>query len=207
MPIGLLGKKLGMTQIFSKESGVIPITVIRAGPCVVVQKKQQDGYHALQIGFEDVKRVSKPLEGHFKRAGVEPKRFLREFIISEDDDHYEVGEVLKVDIFKEGDFVDITGISKGKGFAGVMKRWGFRGGKASHGSMFHRAPGSIGASADPSRVFKGSKLPGRMGGKRTTIQNLEIIKVDLSRNLLLVKGATPGRKDTLLIIQKAKKKR
>jgi large subunit ribosomal protein L3 len=206
MSIGLLGKKLGMTQIFSKEKGVIPITVIKAGPCVIVQKKEQDGYRALQIGFEDVKKVNKPLEGHFRRAGVKPKRFLREFIISEDDDHYEVGEVLKVDMFKEGDFVDITGISKGKGFAGVMKRWGFRGGGASHGSMFHRAPGSIGASADPSKVFKGSKMPGRMGGRRTTIQNLEVIKVDPSRNLLLVKGATPGHRDTLLVIRKAKKK-
>jgi len=210
MAVGLIGKKIGMSQVFDSEYGdVLPVTIVEAGPCVVVQKKIQakEGYDSLQLGFKDVKetKLNKPVAGHFKKANVKFKRYLQEFRVSEMD-NYEVGQELKVDIFKEGDYVDVTGVSKGKGFAGVVKRYGWKGGKASHGSMFHRAPGSLGQSSDPSRVYKGHGLPGRMGGEKVTIQNLRVIKVDLQQNRLLIKGAVPGRKGGLLSIKKAIKK-
>ncbi len=202
--IGLIGKKVGMTQIFGEGGEVIPVTMIKAGPCPLVQKKteERDSYKAIQLGFEDKKenRVNKPQRGHFAKAGVGPKRVLKEFRV-DGLDGYEVGKEIKVDIFKEEDMVDIIGISKGKGFAGVMKKWGFAGGPASHGAhKWHRRPGSIGSSADPSRVFKGKKMPGRAGGRRVTCKNLKIVKVDRDQNLLLVKGAVPGHNGGYLII-------
>ena len=204
--IGLIGKKIGMTQLFDKSGKVIPVTVIKAGPCPLVQKKteERDSYKAIQLGFEDKKenRVNKPQRGHFAKAGVGPKRVLKEFRV-DGFDGYEVGKEIKVDIFKEEDMVNITGISKGKGFAGVMKRWGFSGGPASHGThKWHRRPGSIGSSADPSRVFKGKKMPGRMGGEWITCKNLKVVKVDLNQNLLLVKGAVSGHNGGYVFIIK-----
>lgn len=204
MKKGILGKKHGMTQIFDEKGEVIPVTVIEAGPCVVVQKKtvEKDGYNAIQVGFGDVseKKLNKPLLGHFKKAGVSPKRYLREFRL-DDISGYEVGAEIKVDIFKPGDRVDVTGISKGKGFAGVIKRYGARRGPMSHGSKYHRRVGSMGATTDPGRTFKGKKMPGRMGSDRVTIQNLEVVKVDPELNLLVVKGSVPGPKGSLLIIR------
>ncbi|MEW6095945.1 MAG: 50S ribosomal protein L3 [bacterium] len=210
MSVGLIGRKIEMSQVFDADSGdVIPVTIVEAGPCVVVQKKTQakEGYDSLQLGFKDVKKakINKPLAGHFKNAAVNFKRYLQEFRIS-DIDKYEIGQEIKVDIFKEGDYVDVSGLSKGKGFAGVVKRYGWKGGKASHGSMFHRAPGSIGQSSDPSRVHKGHGLPGRMGGEKVTTQNLKVIKVDLEHNRLLIEGALPGRRGGRLTIKKAIKK-
>lgn len=212
MSLGLLGKKIGMTQIFSEEDGsVLPVTLIEAGPCLVVQKKtvKTDGYDALQLGFEDIKesKLTKPLLGHFRKSNVTPKRLLKEFRIEEGIDKYNVGQTLTVEIFKEGEFVDVTGTSKGRGFAGVIKRWDFRGGPGSHGSTRHRAPGSIGQSSFPSRVFKGMKMAGRMGNKKVTVQNLKIVKLDPSKNLLVVKGAIAGRNGGLVIVRKAKKRR
>ncbi|MEW9082985.1 50S ribosomal protein L3 [Caldanaerobacter subterraneus] len=204
MKKGILGKKHGMTQIFDEKGEVIPVTVIEAGPCVVVQKKtvEKDGYNAIQVGFGDIseKKLNKPLLGHFKKAGVSPKRYLREFRL-DDISGYEVGTEIKVDIFKPGDRVDVTGISKGKGFAGVIKRYGARRGPMSHGSKYHRRVGSMGATTDPGRTFKGKKMPGRMGSDRVTIQNLEVVKVDPELNLLVVKGSVPGPKGSLLIIR------
>lgn len=203
--MGLIGKKIGMTQLFGKRGEVIPVTIIKAGPCFVFQKKneEKDGYKAIQLGFEDKKesRVNEPQRGHFAKAGVAPKKVLREFRVDALDD-YEVGNEIKVDVFKEKDRVIITGISKGKGFAGVMKKWGFAGGPASHGAQkWHRRPGSIGSgAADPSRVFKGKKMPGRMGGKQVTYKNLKIVKIDEVQNLLLVKGSVPGHNEGYLII-------
>ena len=206
---GLIGKKVGMTQIFGEKGEVIPVTLIEAGPCVVLQKKasKQEGYDAVQLGYEDIKekKLTKSLKAKFSKIKVEPKRYIREFRVNNPDD-YEVGQELKVDIFEEGSFIDICGTSKGKGFAGVIKRWGFKGGPKSHGSRFHRAPGSIGASASPSRVFKGQKLPGHMGNKRVTIQSLEIVRLDKDKNLLVVKGAIPGASRGIVIVEKAKKK-
>ncbi|ADD03210.1 50S ribosomal protein L3 [Thermoanaerobacter mathranii subsp. mathranii str. A3] len=204
MKKGILGRKHGMTQIFDEKGEVIPVTVIEAGPCVVVQKKttETDGYNAIQVGFGDVKekRLTKPLIGHFKKAGVPFKRYLREFRL-DDVSGYEVGSEIKVDIFKPGDRVDVTGISKGKGFAGVVKRYGASRGPMSHGSKYHRRVGSMGATTDPGRTFKGKIMPGHMGHKRVTIQNLEVVKVDPELNLLLVKGSVPGPKGSLLIIK------
>ncbi|MDI6793677.1 MAG: 50S ribosomal protein L3 [bacterium] len=210
MQLGILGRKIGMTQLFGEDRRLIPVTVISTDPCLVVQLKDMDsdGYKAVQLGFEKQKEKSttKSLRGHFKKANVSPMKNLREFRL-DDISGYNPGQEIKADgFFKPGEYVDVTGTSKGKGFAGVIKRWGFKGGKASHGSMFHRAPGSIGSSAWPSRVYKGKRLPGRLGGKRSTIQNLEVVKIETEKNLLLVRGATPGRKGTLLIIRKAKKK-
>lgn len=209
MSLGILGKKLGMTQVFGEDSSCTPVTAIEAGPCLVVQKKskEKEGYGAVQLGFGQIreKLVKKPKLGHFKKSDLPLKRFLREFRCDEVSS-FEIGQEIKIDIFKEGDYVDVSGTSKGKGFAGVVQRWHFKGGKASHGSMFHRAPGSIGASSDPSRVFKGARLPGRMGGKRQTIQNLKVIKSDPKNNLLLIEGAVPGANGGLLIIRKAVKK-
>ena len=209
MAKGILGKKLGMTQIFTDDGHAIPVTVIEAGPCVVVQKKamEKDGYYASQLGFGDIRErlVNKPDMGHFKRHKVRPVRYLREFRASEDLPH-EVGSEIKADIFSEGDLVDITGTSIGKGFAGAIKRWNFRRGPMSHGSMYHRRPGALGATG-PARVLKGRKLPGRLGGERVTIQNLEVVRVDPERNLMLVKGSVPGRRGSLLIIREAVKSR
>ncbi len=208
---GLIGKKLGMTQVFSLD-GAVPVTAIQAGPCTVIQKKsaKSDGYEALQLGFgrKKAKNVTKPLQGHFKKADKGIFQVLREFRV-DSTETYEVGKEITVDIFEVGDFVDIIGVSKGKGFAGAVKRHGFKGGRMTHGSMFHRAPGSIGASADPSRVFKGKKLPGHLGDRRVTVQNLQIFGVRPEKNLLLVKGAVPGCTNGILLIRnstKSKKK-
>ena len=199
---GFLGKKIGMGQIYDKQGKSIPVTIIQAGPCFVTQIKEK----SVQLGFERTKKIKKPLAGHLTKAKVKPVRLLREFPVI-GSEKYTLGQELKVDIFKEGDYLDITGLSKGKGFAGVMKRWGFAGGPASHGSKSHRWVGSIGSgSATPSRVLKGKKMPGRMGGDRITVQNLKVMKVEPEKNLLLVKGAVPGARRSYLIIRKAIKK-
>jgi len=201
---GLIGMKIGMTQIFSEDGERIPVTVIQAGPCTVVQKKtaEKEGYNALQMGFlpQKEKRVKKPQLGHFRKANVPPFRFLKEFRIDAVDE-YAPGSVITVEIFRKGDRVDVTGVSKGRGFAGVMKRWGFGGGPAAHGSMFHRAPGSVGATTDPGRTIKGKKLPGHMGMRRVTVKNLKVIDVKPDENLLLVKGAVPGPNKGIVYIK------
>jgi large subunit ribosomal protein L3 len=204
---GILGKKIGMTQLFDEEGVVVPATVIKAGPCVVVQKKTAatDGYNAVQLGlveFVAESRVNKPMQGHFKQRNVGPVKFLREFRLEDSQDGTEVGSKVLVDQFSPDDSVDVVGVSKGKGFAGVIKRHHFGGGAASHGSMFHRAPGSIGSSAFPSRVFKGMRAAGHMGQDRVTVKNLQVVKVDLEKNLLVVKGAVPGANGEYLIIKK-----
>jgi large subunit ribosomal protein L3 len=204
---GLIGKKIGMTKSFDEEGNVVPVTIIKVGPCTVIQKKtkEKDGYSSLQLSFAEDKGLKKPTSpviGHYKKSGVPPMRILREFRFDEASEIKE-GDQFFVDIFKEGEKVHVTGTSKGKGFAGVMKRWGFRGGKASHGSMFHRAPGSIGASAFPSRVVKGKKLPGHMGNKRVSVRNLTVIKAERENNLLVVKGAVPGANGGYLLIKKS----
>ncbi len=208
MSIGILGKKIGMTRLFGENGEAIPVTVIEAGPCPVVQIKSEeiDGYKAIQVGFgqKKEKSVNKPVSGHFRKAGVLPLRFLREFRTS-DIGNYEVGGQVTVDIFSIGERVDVSGISKGKGFAGVMKRWGHKGGKASHGAETHRGGGAIGASADPSRVFKGMPMPGRMGGKQVSVQSLEVMKVDAGRNLLVVKGSVPGPNNSMVMVKRAAK--
>jgi large subunit ribosomal protein L3 len=206
---GIIGKKIGMTQVFEEDGTVTPVTVIKAGPCVVVQKKtvSTDGYNAVQLGLVEEKpprRVNKPLEGHFKRAGVPPTRVLREVRIDESDEGTKVGDKVLVDIFAENDLVDVVGRSKGRGFAGFVKRHGFGGGRATHGSMFHRAPGSIGASAFPSRVIKGTRMAGHMGNERKTIKNLRVVAVDIENNLLLVRGAVPGPNGAYVLIKKAR---
>jgi len=203
---GLIGKKIGISQIFDKEGNVIPITVIKAGPCTVIQKKnkERDGYEALQLSLIEEKEVKHPIKpqlGHFKKAGVPPTKVLKEIRFEEGVEIKE-GDQILVDIFQEGEKVHIVGTSKGKGFAGVIKRWGMKGGKASHGSMFHRSPGSIGASAYPSRVVKGKKLPGHMGHKKVTIKNLEVIQTDKENNILVVKGAVPGANGEYLLVKK-----
>ena len=209
MAIGILGRKIGMTETFEKDGKLIPVTIIKAGPCLILQLKvpDLDGYRAVQLGFADKRenRTKRPLLGHFRKAGVKPKRFIKEIRIS-DKDNYKIGREIKVDIFKEGDFVDVSATTIGKGFQGGIKRWGWSGGATSHGSMTHRRPGSIGASAFPSRVFKGHHLPGRMGGNRRTVQNLKVIKVDPENNMLMVKGAVPGHKNSYLVIRNASKK-
>ena len=203
MKKALVGKKLGMTQIFDKNGKVVPVTVIEAGPCTVVQVKtvDADGYSAVQLGFGDVKakKVTKPNAGHFKKANVEPKKHLREFRLEEVS--YNVGDELKADIFTAGEFVDVTGITKGKGFQGVIKRHGQSRGPMGHGSMYHRRPGSMGPTSTPGRVFKGKNLPGHMGMEQVTIQNLEIVSVDLDKNVILVKGSVPGNKGAILKIK------
>jgi large subunit ribosomal protein L3 len=203
MKKALLGKKLGMTQIFDENGKVIPVTVIEAGPCTVVQVKTKDadGYEAVQLGFGEVKakKVTKPAAGHFKKANVEPKKHLREFRLEEIS--YNVGDELKADVFTAGESVDITGTTKGKGFQGVIKRHGQSRGPMGHGSMYHRRPGSMGPTSTPGRVFKGKKLPGHMGMQQVTIQNLEIVSVDLDKNVILVKGSVPGNKGAILKIK------
>ncbi|BAQ09180.1 50S ribosomal protein L3 [Bacillus sp. OxB-1] len=207
MTKGILGRKVGMTQIFAENGDLIPVTVIEAAPNVVLQKKtaETDGYEAIQLGFEDKreKLANKPEKGHVAKAETAPKRFIREFR-GLDVNGYEVGQEVKVDTFVEGDIVDVTGTSKGKGFQGVIKRHGQSRGPMSHGSRYHRRPGSMGA-VDGQRVFKGKKLPGRTGGKTVTIQNLEIARVDAERNLLLVKGNIPGARKSLIQVKSAVK--
>ena len=208
MSIGLIGKKVGMTQLFDENGKVVPVTVIEAGPCPVVQRKTaaSDGYEAIQIGFWPqlkAKRVTRPMRGHFEKVKVAPQKHLREFRLeSATPPSYTVGQVLTVALFGVGEKVRVIGTSKGKGFQGGVKRWGYRGGPETHGSMFHRAPGSIGASSFPSRVFKGHHMPGRMGGALTTVKALKVVKVIPEQNLLLVRGAVPGPAGGLLTILK-----
>jgi len=204
---GIIGKKLGMTQIFAPDGTVTPVTVIKAGPCVVVQRKtvSTDGYEAVQLGLVEEKapkKTNKPMEGHFKKAGIPPTRVLREFRLDGGEDGANVGDKVLVDVFAVDDKVDIIGTSKGRGFAGFIKRHNFGGGRASHGSMFHRAPGSIGASAYPSRVIKGTRMAGHMGVERKTNKNLKVVAVNTEENLLLIKGAVPGPNGTVVMIKK-----
>ncbi|WP_042353710.1 50S ribosomal protein L3 [Bacillus rubiinfantis] len=207
MTKGILGRKIGMTQVFAENGNLIPVTVVEIAPNVVLQKKsvENDGYEAIQLGFDDKreKLSNKPEKGHVAKANTAPKRFIREFR-GDDLAGYEVGQEVKVDIFAAGDLVDVTGISKGKGFQGSIKRHGQSRGPMAHGSRYHRRPGSMGPVA-PNRVFKGKLLPGRMGGEQVTVQNLEIVKVDAERNLLLIKGNVPGAKKALLKIKSAVK--
>ena len=213
MGLGLIGKKLGMSQIFDEHGNVIPVTVIQAGPCTVVQKKTaiREGYNALQLGFDEivkVKRVNKPLSGHFKKANTTPTKALKEFRVTEEDlEANEVGAVHSVEIFEIGDYVDVVGTSKGKGFAGVMKRHGFSGAPASHGAHeYFRHGGSIGQNMTPGRVMKGKKMPGHMGDCRVTVQNLKVIDVRGDTNVLLIEGAVPGPTKGYVVIKKAVKK-
>jgi large subunit ribosomal protein L3 len=203
MKKAILGRKLGMTQIFDSTGKAIPVTVVEAGPCTVVQIKTKDcdGYEAIQLGFGEVKekKLIKPKKGHFAKASVTPKKHLREFRLEEIS--YKVGDEIKVDIFQDGDTVDVTGTTKGKGFQGVIKRHGQSRGPMGHGSMYHRRPGSMGSTSTPGRVFKGKNLPGHMGMETVTVQNLEIVKVDLDKNVLLIKGSVPGNKGAILKIR------
>ena len=204
---GMLGKKIGMSQVFSEEGVLMPVTIIKVGPCSVVQKKskEKDGYDALQIGFEEKKesRVNKPLNGHFKKYNSIPHYHLREFGVDKLDEYQSGQKVTAADVFKVGDIVNIAGISKGKGFAGVMKRWNFRGGPGGHGSMFNRAPGSVGASAYPSRVFKGRKLPGHYGSARVTVKNLTVVDLRPEDDIVMIKGAVPGAPNSIVELYKA----
>ena len=209
MKKAIIGKKLGMTQIFLPDGRLVPVTVIQAGPCTVVTKKSasgKDGYDSVQFGFEELaekraeKLLTKPVNGHFKKAGVKPMRVLREFRL-DDSESYEVGQVVKADIFAEGETVDITGTTKGRGFTGAIYRWGQHTGPMAHGSKYHRGVGSMSANSDPSRVFKNKHMPGHYGVERVTIQHLEIVKVDAERSLLLVHGAVPGPNKGLLLIR------
>lgn len=204
---GLIARKRGMTQVFAENGIAVPVTVLEAGPCIVVQVKSSasDGYAALQLGFEAKKKnVGKPMTGHFKKAGVSPVRVLREFRL-ESVEGYQVGQTLSVDLFQAGDLIDVAGLTKGRGFQGGMKRHGWSGGEATHGSMFHRAPGSIGASSDPSRVFPGHRLPGRMGPERVTVTHLEVVRVVPEQHLLVVKGAIPGATGGLVLVRNSVK--
>lgn len=208
MKKAILATKIGMTQIFAEDGTLTPVTVLQAGPCVVTQIKtvENDGYEAVQVGFADKreKLVSKPVKGHFDKAGVSYKRYIREFKLENAAD-YKLTDEIKADIFAAGDKVDATAISKGKGFQGAIKRHGQHRGPMTHGSKFHRHAGSNGACSDPSKVFKGKKMPGHMGHKRVTIQNLEIVQVDADKNLILVKGAVPGPKKSLVTLKEAVK--
>ena len=208
MKKAILATKVGMTQIFNEDGVLTPVTVLQAGPVVVTQVKtvENDGYSAVQVGFADKreKLVNKPLKGHFDKAGVSYKRYIREFKL-EDAENYALGQEIKADIFAAGDKIDVTAISKGKGFQGAIKRHGQSRGPMAHGSKFHRHAGSNGSSSDPSRVFKGKKMPGQMGNKKVTVQNLEIVRVDAENNLLLVKGAVPGPKKAMVTIKETVK--
>ena len=208
MKKAILATKVGMTQIFNEDGVLTPVTVLQAGPVVVTQVKtvENDGYSAVQVGFADKreKLVNKPLKGHFDKAGVSYKRYIREFKL-EDAENYALGQEIKADIFVAGDKIDVTAISKGKGFQGAIKRQGQSRGPMAHGSKFHRHAGSNGSSSDPSRVFKGKKMPGQMGNKKVTVQNLEIVRVDAENNLLLVKGAVPGPKKAMVTIKETVK--
>ncbi|AKA71411.1 50S ribosomal protein L3 [Clostridium scatologenes] len=204
MKKAILGKKLGMTQIFDENGKIVPVTVIEAGPCVVIQKKttEKDGYEAIQLGFADIreKLVNKPIKGHFAKAGAALKRFVKEVKL-EDINAYEVGQEIKADVFAAGEKIDVSGVSKGKGFQGTIKRWNAQRGPMSHGSKFHRAPGSMGASSDPSRTFKNKKLPGHMGNVNTTVLNLEVAKVMPEKNIILIKGGVPGPNKGFVVIR------
>jgi large subunit ribosomal protein L3 len=206
MILGILGKKIGMTQIFDKQGNILEVTVIQAGPCPVLALK--DSPLKVQVGFDVTKesRVRKPQLAYFKKIGVAPIRVIREFG-STDNKDYQVGQEIKASIFRAGDFVDVAGISKGKGFAGGMKRWNWSGGGASHGSMHHRRVGSIGASSDPSRVYRGQHMPGHMGAERVTVQSLRIMEVDADKNLLVIKGAVPGARNSIVEIKLSKKRK
>ena len=203
MKKAIISKKVGMTQVFSQEGEIIPVTVLEAGPCSVVQVKSlaKDGYEAIQVSFGAIKakNVTKPVAGHYEKVDQEPKRRLKEFRL-EDAASYEIGQELKADIFEAGDHVDISGVSKGKGFQGNIKRHGQSRGPMAHGSKYHRAVGSMGASSDPSRVFKGKNLPGHMGSENCTVQNMTIVKADAEKNLLLVKGAVPGSNGSIVYV-------
>ncbi|MFB3817888.1 MAG: 50S ribosomal protein L3 [Candidatus Methylomirabilales bacterium] len=207
MAIGLMGRKVGMTQIFDARGKAVPVTVIQAGPCPVVQLKttERDGYVAIQVGFETQakrSRVTRPLQGHFDKAQVPLQRYLREIRLRGGEGEFQVGQVLTVDLFAAGDRVRVTGTTKGRGFQGGVKRWNYRGGPMTHGAMFHRAPGSIGASSYPSRVFRGHHLPGHMGAARQTVKGLEVVAVDAEKHLLLIRGAVPGPTGGLVTVQK-----
>ncbi len=207
---GIIGKKVGMTQIFTDDGIVIPVTIVKAGPCLIVQKKGENekNLNKVQLGFvEDkkVKNVTKPMMGHFDKAKVPPTKLLREFFI--DNDEHKVGDSVKVDIFKENEKVNLVGVTKGKGFQGVVRRWNFGGGPKSHGSMHHRRPGSIGMCAFPGEVMKGQKMPGRMGGKNKTVKGLKVVKIDLENDLILIKGAVPGFNGNYVYILKDSFKR
>lgn len=206
MATTILGRKLGMTQVWGEGDNLVPVTVIEAGPCVVTQVKsvKKDGYDAIQIGFGEIadRKVNKPMAGHFDKAGVDAKRYLME-VRTGDGDAFKAGDTITVDAFSEAKAVHVSGTSKGKGFAGAIKRHNFRGGPGGHGAHFHRAPGSVGQCATPSRVFKGKKLPGHMGSETVTVRNLDVVKIDAEQNLLLVKGAVPGAKGALLTIRMA----
>ena len=208
MKQAILGKKIGMTQMFREDGTMIPVTVVLAGPCPVVQKKsvEHDGYEAVQVAFKPIreKLCTKPMLGHFKKAGVEAHRYTREFKF-DDTAAYEVGQVIKADIFANGDHVDVTATSKGKGFEGNIKRWNQGRGRKTHGSHSYRVPGSMGACTYPGEVFKTKHLPGHMGSERVTVQNLEVVRVDADRNLLLVKGAIPGAKGSLVTVRETVK--
>ena len=207
MEKGILAKKIGMTRIFDEEGRSIPVTVLEAGPCTVLVKKtvEKDGYQAIQVGFKPAKknRLNKPAAGYFAQVEVAPLKHIRELRVH-NTDHYAVGQEIKADFFKAGDYVDVTGISRGKGFAGNIKRHGQALGPRTHGSRYHRGPGSMGA-VGPSRVFKGKKLPGRMGGDKVTVQKLKVVKVDAGKNLLLVKGAVPGPRNVLVLVKNSVK--
>ena len=208
MKKAILGKKIGMTQVFTEDGQLIPVSVIQAGPCQVVQKKTEevDGYTAVQVGYEDKKerRANKPEKGHFQKANVPVKKYLKEFKL-DNAAELNVGDELTVEQFADGDVLDVTGTSKGHGFAGTIKRWGTHRGPMTHGSHYHRGPGSLGACSDPSRVFKGKKMPGHYGVVKVTIQNLDLVKIDKERNLLLVKGSIPGPKGGLVVVRNAVK--
>ena len=210
MKKGIVGKKVGMTQIYDQEGHAIPVTVIEAGPCVVVQKKcvEKDGYNVLQVGFDPKKthRVNRPQMGHFKKSGKGAFYVLKELKI-ECIDEYEVGDEIRAEIFEEGEYVDVTGQSKGRGFQGVVKRWGFAGGPATHGSMFHRAPGAIGQCAWPSKVWKNQKMPGHYGNEKVTVLNLKVVKIIPEKNLILIKGPVPGSRNGIVMVRDAVKKK
>ncbi|MEM0967535.1 MAG: 50S ribosomal protein L3 [Verrucomicrobiota bacterium] len=207
----LIGKKIGMTQVFDENNRLLPVTVLEAGPCPVTQLKtvETDGYEAVQIGYGPQKesRLSQPELGHLKKAGVDPVRILQEFRTNGDGESYDLGQTLTVEKFEAGEKVDVIGVSKGQGFQGVVKRHGFSGGPASHGSMTHRRGGSYGFCQDPGHVIKGKKMPGHMGSRRRTVQNLRIVKVDTEKNLLLVKGSLPGANGSLVTVRPAKKRK
>lgn len=210
MQKGLIGKKIGMTQLFDEKGNVVPVTVLEVGPCAVVQKKtaEKDGYEAVQLGFGDMKlsRVNKPMKGHFAKADVAPKKVLKEFRLA-DTSAMNVGDVVKADVFAAGEKVDVSGTGKGKGYAGAIKRWNFGRLKETHGTgPVARHQGSLGACSDPSRVFKGKKLPGHLGAEKVTVQNLDVVKVDAENNLIAVKGAVPGAKGGYVVITDAVKK-
>lgn len=205
----MIGRKIGMTQIFQEDGSVVPVTVLEAGPLVVTQKKtvESDGYNAIQVGFANIKeqRMNKPMKGHFNKANLELKKYLKEFRV-DNVEEFEIGQEIKADTFAAGDMVDVTGTSKGKGTQGVIKRHGFSRGRETHGSKFHRRPGGLSAGTYPGRVFKGHKMGGRMGNVKVTVQNLEIVRVDAEKNLILVKGAIPGPKKGIIIVKQTVKK-